>query len=362
MDGAFDTLSTSSTPAPENSSSVDITPSSVQSVAETPLASESTPISPEGIAEDQAGITEDGEVVFGDKFFDDLISPEEPGIQNEARIAQTQQEYTLEEVQGIPFEQIDRARLPASVKAYLPAFDSYYQQRMQEMTQLQQYAQTLETQLQQGVIAPAQATPSQQPQRYIDTLSVLEPQQLTERARAAAAERLKIKPEEIDTFDANHVAALTMAATELTVRNSQTLAKREEYARDLHDCNLFISKLSTMPDYREFEQHILTTLNKAGHTPQTLMAYVARTGAIREYMGGVYAAYTQFRQAKGSRPQSGVPSTAPQRSPAARPALPKLESSGAAPPQTRKNIDLNLFGQLDSDRQAKLLEEAGYLD
>jgi len=336
-------------------------------------AGESEPQTEQGaLAEDAVGIDENGEMAFGEKFFGDFLPVDEPEpdaepeqtsaepdgtVPAEPAKIPSMAEYAPEEVQALPFEQIDRARLPEAVKAYLPALDAYHQRHLRELQQLRQYAQTLEAQVRQQQPGTSPTPQQGQPQRYIDGLTVLDPKQITERARALAAERLKVRPEDIDSYDTEHIAALTTAVTELAASNRENVTKRDQYERDRKDFDIFTAQVQALPDFQEFNAHIEANLSRQGYRPQDVMAHVAQTGDIRGFMSSLYAAYQQFRQSKAASAKAPTPQVAGQ---AQRPAVPKLERGGGNAVPVQKQIDWKRFREMDDDERTKTLIEAGY--
>jgi hypothetical protein len=265
-------------------------------------------------------------------------------------------EYTETDIAGLPLDQMDRARFPAAVKAYLPAFDRYMQSIGAEYRQLQNYTAQLEARLAasgaknapDGVNTPTEAPKS------------LNQKELLEAARKTAAERLGVKPEDLDFYDAAHLTALTAATTELTIKNRESAARSEQRAAEAGEYLAFSQSVARLPDFAEFENWVRGRLAEKGETFDRVRAVVEQTGDYRGYMNGIRNAYQAFK-ARGSAPDPARGVAPGPVIGGAAPRPPQLEGGGGNPPSGTVVLDFAKFASADSDTQARLLRAAGYV-
>lgn len=349
----------------------------IQTTATEPTtpAAETQPQSKEA-AEPEITLSENGEISLSDNYFNELFPGLEDTEQNQAEGQEdssdpSQQpaaapaapaEYTDKDLPGLTLETLDRNRLPAAVKAYLPFLDDYTQRTTGDFQKMRDYAAQLETRLALLQAGSPQAAPAQAP----EPPKVLGQKELVEAAKSTAAGQLGIKPDEIDLYDPTHLTALSAASAELAIKNQQAAQKQAQRETDERDYGVFANNLYAQPDYAPFEAWVAQSLARQNLTFRDVTSTVARTGDYRGYMNALQEAYQTFRRLQAQtppQPQAQVPRQAPPQ-PQQRPAgvsVPRLESGGGGGAQSTPKLDYARFSAADLDAQAKLLMEAGFV-
>lgn len=365
-----------------------ITQSEVQ-VAETPQAEtspapESAPVAPaqpapataandEGKLEDDGiALDEDGELVFGDKFFDAFKegldhdptegegAPEDgagakPAAREETKQApETPTFYTAEELQEIrSIDEIDPSRFPEAMQPYLPAIRDY-------VLGLQRRIGVLEGMGRQQQVPPQYPNPMQPPAAPRE----LSHKEIAATAKKLAAERLGIKEDAIDLYDADHVAALSMATQEVAAHNRNQIAAYRGRVQDQQSLMRFTADLAAQPDFGAFDAWVTQKLAAAGMTADQLYAYAQQTGDLAGIQRTVAEMYRAWReqgaaQRGGRSPQTQTQGQSAQAvKPAAAQKVPVVETSGGAA-AVKKVVDVSRIGDMDEDEMAKAFIEMG---
>ena len=180
--------------------------------AETPPAEAPSPQSPtadiQGSSEpgkleaDGIALDDDGELQFGDKFFDayreDFGAPQgghEPERKEDgpANAAPSPAFYTVDELKAFEsVDQIDPARFPEAMQPYLPVIRDYVLALQRQVGLLRSMEASRSTPRPQ-----AQAPQAPRPMGHKEIAAL---------ASKVAAERLGVKPEDLDTYDPEHVS------------------------------------------------------------------------------------------------------------------------------------------------------------
>lgn len=266
-------------------------------------------------------INEEGEVEFSDDFL---------GYEDEPKQPEKPARYTEDELKNTPFEQWDVERLDGNVKDYIPIVRDQMMRRQMQ----QQMAQRPET--------PAQINI---PQPYT-------PQELASAARKLACEKLGLEdPDDFDLYEDEHQAALKLAMDELSQQRNAEVAQYQRVARDYQSLQKFNADLVKQPDYMEFDRWMGKKMQEAKVTPQQVEAgfqkYLQDSGGDYRGVQSVIAAwYKEFRQGRtANRPRSQKP--------------PVLEGSNGRNYTGPRRMNLERFGELDTDEQADALMKMG---
>ena len=266
-------------------------------------------------------INEDGEVDFSDEFLGYEDEPEQP--EKPAR-------YTADELKNIPFEQWQPDRLEGDIRDYIPIVREQMLRRQMQ----QQIAQRPET--------PAQMNA---PQPYT-------PQELASAARKLACEKLGLDdPDDFDVYEDEHQAALKLAMDELSQQRNTEVAQYQKVTRDYQSLQKFNADLVKQPDYMEFDRWLGKKMQEAKVTPQQVEAgfqeYLRNSGGnYRGVQGVIESWYKEFRQGRGqNRPKSQKP--------------PILEGTNGRSYTGPRRMNLERFGELDTDGQAEMLIKMG---
>lgn len=308
--------------------------------------------------DDGVALGDDGELLFGDKFFDtyreDFGAPQDAqGTgqgQPSAEPAQATPPpafYTADELKSFDsIDQIDPARFPEAMQPYLPVIRDY----------------VLALQRQVGLLRSMEAsrsTPRPQAQAP-QAPRFMEHKEIAALARKVAAERLGVKPEDLDTYDPEHVAALGMAVQDIAARNKAEVAAWQGHAQAQQDLQRFAVDLASQPDFQQFDAWVTGRLASAGMSADQLLVYVQQTGDLAGVQRAVTEMYREWKSQGAQAPQGAQPQSPQQQKPqgAVLPKVPVVESANGAA-QVRKTVDLRGFGDMDDDSQARALIEMG---
>lgn len=293
-------------------------------------------------------LSEDGEVAFSDSFFggrdggerereSEGESAPEPHPEPEPAIAG----YTDDDLRDTPWEEWDPERISGDVKRYIPFMQEQLARRQAAAAQMQ-------------AVRMAQA---QAPRQAAAGPAVLSQKEITEAAQKMARERLGLKEgEELDLYEPEHVAALSLAAQETRARNQYEIAQFRRVEAEQRQFGAFAADLASRSDFAEFDRWVTGRLATAGLRPEQLQDYVAQTGdiaGVQRTVTGWYQAWRQQRSAPAAPAAAAAPAGTKQ---APRP--PVVETGTGAAPE-RKVINLRDFGDMDEDDQARALMDAG---
>ena len=309
------------------------------------------------LAEDGIAIDDDGELEFGSKFFDtfredfesrqEKEEEQEGGPAPETPAATPPTFYTADELKGFgSIDEIDPARFPEAMQPYIPVIRDYVLSLQRQVELLRSIRNAPQPQTQ----APQAPKP-------------MEHKEIAALARKVAAERLGVKPENIDTYDAEHVAALSVAVQEVTARNRAEVAAWQGQAQAQQELQRFAVDLASQPDFQQFDTWVTNRLASAGMSADQLLVYAQQTGDLAGIQRAVAEMYREWkRQGAQQAPQGAQSHSRPvqqlKQQGAMPPKVPIVESANGAA-QVRKTVDLRGFGDMDEDAQARALIEMG---
>ena len=326
-------------------------PSSQPTAADIQGSAEPGKLEADGIALD-----DDGELQFGDKFFDayreDFGAPQDAQgadqAQNPAESAQATPPlafYTADELKSFEsIDQIDPARFPEAMQPYLPVIRDY----------------VLGLQRQVGLLRSMEAARNA-PRPQIQAPQAPKPmehREIVALARKVAAERLGVKLEDLDAYDSEHVAALSLAVQEVAAQNRAQVAAFQRQAQAQQDLQRFAVDLASQPDFQQFDAWVTERLAGAGMNADQLLVYVQQTGDLAGVQNAVAEMYREWKR-QGAQPAAQPQASAQQlKQQGAVPKVPVVESANGAT-QVRRTVDLRGFGDMDDDSQARALIEMG---
>ena len=247
--------------------------------------------------------------------------------------------YTQEELQNIPYEQWDKSRLPEEVRAYFDIAAQQYERRA--AVERAQNTQVLNI----------EGEPPKQ----------LTPKELTQQARNLAIQKLglndasEFEPE----YDEEHRSAMEMARNEVMQRQQNAQAFYNDRVAQKNELAQFNAQIASLPDYNQFNQWYMNTLQKIGKTEaqinSELYGIAVKYGG-RAVIQQISEWYRQYkRETSQQQPFNPQPK---QRKPRSRPAV--LESSrGGDFKKSSGGYDMKAFGNMSSDEQARALMDMG---
>lgn len=289
-------------------------------IEEPHIAEQETEAAPD-IGEASVTVSEYGELEFGDKFFD-TEDDKEPEQKQENQDAPKL--YTDDELKATPYQNWDRARIPAEFQRY---FDIAAAQMAEAQARAQQEQQRAQFEQQISTEAPRPITRDE----------------LKARATEIAKKALNLDADdELDMYDSDHMAAYQMAISD--VQGEQAAAQRD-YA-DRVQFNRFSYELSRQPDFGKFDEYMNAEFQRMGTTPKdALVMFAQRYGrqAAAQYISNMYG---KFRQTTAPKPTAQPPK------------LPVVETSGGNV-TAKRTVDLNRFGEMDAEAQANALITMG---
>lgn len=307
---------------------------------------------PDGLALD-----EDGALQFGDAFFDSFReegTPAEPKQEPEmppqgqpqAPAAETPPAgfYTPEELMATPLGQIQDERFPEAMRPYLPTIRNYVLglHRQIELLQGMQAQQ------------PHQAPVHQKEPATPPSPKAIGGKDWAAAAQKLACERLGIPEGRIDCYDPEHVAALSMAAQEISEQRRAETAQAQQSLQAYQEFTRFSTELAGQTDFAEFDRWVTDRLAKAGMSSDQLYEYARRTGDIAGVHRTVAEMYQIWQGQKGAVQKPDTKPTTAQNTPK----VPVVETSGGAA-QVKKSFDVSRLGELDEDEQARAFMEMG---
>ena len=285
---------------------------------------------------------QDGEVKFSDDFFGDIpdnadddedLKPK--SLEGKTQLSENEPKYyTDEDLQNIPFEQWDKARMPDDVRRYVEAYTKQ-QEALARQREFQQRAQTV----------PSFLTP---PKQYT-------PQELYDEAMKAAVQKLGLNSaDDFDAYEGLHQTALAMARQEIMQKNAVDTANYQRNALEYQRWQMFSGQIAAQADYNDFHQWYLNEVKKNGNTPEQIDAGLERIareqgyGAVQQVWSELYK---QFRASKTPKPAPVQRTRAKTPSP--------LEGTRGGSNEGRRIVDVRNFGNLDEDAQAQALIDMG---
>lgn len=286
--------------------------------------------------EDPEISVKDGEVKFSDDFFGDL--PDEP--QDEQ--PQAPNYYTDEELENTPYERWDVDRMPEEVKRYVKYFNSQTTARQQQYQYQQQVAQRPQT------------------PPFFQEVKQYTPQELSQEAEKLAIERLGLDdPDDFDVYESEHTAALNIAMQELAQKRNAEVSNYQRQAREWNELQQFNASLASRPDFGEYREWFNRKAQSEGTSAQALNKvlsdYAQSSGDFTKVQQAVAGWYQMFlnEKAQDSRGSRGTRKTQrPQRPPV-------LEGTRGGGYEGKRSVNLQNFGELDSDAQARALMDLG---
>lgn len=322
--------------------------------SQTPTADIQGTAEPGKLEADGIALDDDGELQFGDKFFDayreDFGAPQggqEPGGKEEdpANAAPPPAFYTVDELKAFEsVDQIDPARFPEAMQPYLPVIRDY-------VLGLQRQVGLLRS-MEAARNAPRPQTQAPQAPKP------MEHREIVALARKVAAERLGVKLEDLDAYDSEHVAALSLAVQEVAAQNRAQVAAFQRQAQAQQDLQRFAVDLASQPDFQQFDAWVTERLAGAGMNADQLLVYVQQTGDLAGVQNAVAEMYREWKR-QGAQPAAQPQAPAQQlKQQGAVPKVPVVESANGAT-QVRRTVDLRGFGDMDDDSQARALIEMG---
>lgn len=322
--------------------------------SQTPTADIQGTAEPGKLEADGIALDDDGELQFGDKFFDayreDFGAPQggqEPGGKEEdpANATPPPAFYTVDELKAFEsVDQIDPARFPEAMQPYLPVIRDY-------VLGLQRQVGLLRS-MEAARNAPRPQTQAPQAPKP------MEHREIVALARKVAAERLGVKLEDLDAYDSEHVAALSLAVQEVAAQNRAQVAAFQRQAQAQQDLQRFAVDLASQPDFQQFDAWVTERLAGAGMNADQLLVYVQQTGDLAGVQNAVAEMYREWKR-QGAQPAAQPQAPAQQlKQQGAVPKVPVVESANGAT-QVRRTVDLRGFGDMDDDSQARALIEMG---
>lgn len=315
---------------------------------QTPAAPAQGIEAPGKLEDDGVALDDDGELQFGDKFFDtyreDFGAPQDgqEAGQTQNPVATPPAFYTADELKSFDsIDQIDPARFPEAMQPYLPVIRDY-------VLALQRQVGLLRS-MEAAHNVPRPQTQAPQAPRP------MEHREIVALARKVAAERLGVKLEDLDAYDSEHVAALSLAVQEVAARNKAEVAAWQGQVQAQQDLQRFAVDLASQPDFQQFDAWVTGRLASAGMSADQLLLYVQQTGDLAGVQRAVAEMYREWKLQGAQAPQ-GAQQPRPQG--AVPPKVPVVESANGAA-QVRKTVDLRGFGDMDDDSQARALIEMG---
>ena len=320
---------------------------------------------PDGLALD-----EDGALQFGDAFFDSFREPPVPmGFQqnqepkaeqasNQASEGQGQDpqaaatqpvgNYTPDELMTTPLEQIQETRFPEAMRPYLPVVRDY-------ILGLHRQIELLHGMQTQPLQPTRQATSPQREPTAPQPLGTMGPKDWAKAAQKLACERLGIPEGEIDCYDPEHVAALSMAAQEVSEQRRAETAQAQRSRQERQEFSRFSAELVGRPDFAEFDRWVTDRLARAGMSSDQLYEYARQTGDIAGVHRTVAEMYQIWQGQKGGSQKTGGNANSATRN---APKVPVVESAGGTA-QIKKSFDVKRLGELDEDEQARAFMDMG---
>ena len=306
---------------------------------------EETPSAKSELPPDGIGLS-DGELQFGDEFFggtnDNTPEPSQPASEPEAP-----KWYTDDELKQLPFEQWELERLNGDIKRFAPIVREQLQQR-----NVQRSAQAI-----QNIPMPVEMT---EPKPYT-------PKELSDEALKLACEKLGLKdPEDFDSYEQEHGAALEMARQELLFKRNAEVSGYKQAVSEWQDNLKFQADLVRLPDFNDFNQWYIEKCREAGVTPEQvnigLVERARETGnrfsLIPQIIRGWYQEFRQEKIASQPKPEQNTPARGIRRV-GSNP--PVLESTRGSNYSAAQRIIPSDFGHMTPDEQADALIKMGYV-
>jgi len=285
-----------------------------------------------GLEADQAGVDEDGNVQFGDAFFDkeeDAPEKKEPAPEY----------YTAEDLGKTSLDAVDVARLdPARIGDYWGMLQRVIRNDRDQICNLQAQIEQLRRGEPQQEAKPAEAPAPAQAQG-------MDRRALTEAAVQQARKMLDLpEDEDLDLYEPDHQMAFAQAAA----MQAQQMQTRQRNVASYQSLQEFHRQMEQRPDFGEFSQWFDAQLKKNGRTAEQVQQSLAELveenggdyGIVRGVIGKWYQDYLAGKKAKKA------------------PAPPVLEGARGGN-DGRKVMDLNRFSGMTAEEQEKALIAAG---
>ena len=291
----------------------------------------------------EISINEDGEVDFSEDFLADVeksfFGDRPAKSHNEETIPQEPTQpnyYTDEELLNTPYEQWQPDRLNGDIKKFVPIVRQQMQMR----------------QMQNQVAQNSQQIPEfwqNQPKQYT-------PKELSDEAHKLACKRLGLDdPDDLDTYESEHRAALDLAMQELAGNRQREIAEYNRRSADWQQLQNFNRTLVAQPDFKEFDSWYLNLLQERNLTPEQVGNALFKKavdnnynfGLVIQEVAGLYKEFQRTKAQQTQRPRVKKP--------------PVLESTRGGSSDGGRSINLRSFGEMDNDAQIKALMDMGYV-
>ena len=294
----------------------------------------------------------DGELEYGDDFFGDIGKND--GVDQQTQAQENEQDnqnsapdwYKPEDLKSIPYEQWDISRLHGDIKDFVPIVQEQIRARNSQIAAQQAAKNAQNASLPDFIVEPKQYTPKE----------------LAQAARTLACEKLGLSdPDDYDDMDMEHQMAYKLAADEI-LHKYWSDSQAYEYAKsEWQKLMKFNAEFDTSPDFNQFNQWFLASLQARGVTPQQVSDYLLNLarengnnfGIIAQAKLNMYREFQQFWAAAQNQKQASNKTRV--KPPA------KLESSGGSNSGMQKRFDMSRFGELDADAQAEALVNMGII-
>lgn len=287
----------------------------------------------------------DGELEYGDDFFGDIAKEEKEEPKKE--IQDEPKYYSPDELKNIPFEQWDVNRLHGDIKDFVPFVQEQMRARNSQIAAQQAAKNAQNASLPDFIVEPKKYTPKE----------------LAEAAKNLACEKLGLSnPDDYDDLEMEHQAAYKMASDEIMHKYWSDNQAYEHAKAEWQRLMRFNAEFDTSPDFNQFNQWFLASLQARGVTPQQVSDYLLSLARENGNDFGIIAQaklnmYREFKQAQAMAQNQTI---TPIKKTRAKPPE-KLESSGGSNSGMQKRFDMSRFGELDADAQAEALVNMGII-
>jgi hypothetical protein len=273
--------------------------------------------------------------------------------------------YSPDELRGVPFDQVDEARIPEAARPYLPIVKA-------QLTKVREYENTLKRrefelyQREQALSGQSrQQTQAQQPQAQAQQPQQTQSQAqrpLAAQAQAAAEKQLGIGAGEFDVYLPEHLAAFTEALQGLKAGAETAGGVRGGTSRDEPDFkapqsnDLTFAQWSAERDLVEMDREMRAMPDAEAFNAWGAGVLQQMPARVREIVHGSLARgdVTPVRRIMAALREKWAEQRAPQ-SGAKQIPVPAVEGSGGIS-TVSKRLDLKAFSEMDDDEQAQALK------
>lgn len=304
---------------------------------------------PEQQPEAQPDITLDheGNLNFSDEFLD----YDKTEYQHDEQPVEEPQEkapslYSDEELNSIPYEQWDKARMPKEAVAYYEAAAKQWQARANQ--------ERIQEQMRQAPLPDFLQTPPKQ----------FTPKELAAEARKLAMQKLGLKDGDdfSPDYDEEHRAAVDMARQEIMQSKQLEVIRYNQFLAEYQELNNFNARFSQMPDFPAFNQWYINTLTKIGKTDaevKNALHEMAKTYGPAEVQKQLASWYQRFKNETAQQPvqQPSMPQSKTRKA-RARPAVLESTRGGDSRP-SNAGYDARDFGRMTQEQQIQALMDMG---